>query len=114
MVLDLCQLHYQVLLITYLKLTEECKASMNGENIKSGCDFIGLTNNLYCKYKECEKIWLKPSSSSLASSLSEINKKECKACMERKNIKSQCEFIGLKNNKLSYKCNECEINGLNQ
>ena len=87
---------------------------MNGENIKSGCDFIGLTNNLYCKYKECEKIWLKPLSSSLASSLSEINKKECKACMERKNIKSQCEFIGLKNNKLSYKCNECERNGLNQ
>ena len=114
-VLDLCQLHYQVFLIAYLKLTEECKACMNEENIKSRCDFIGLiNNNLCCKYKECEKIWLKPLSSSLANSLSGINKKECKACMERKNIKSECEFIGLKNNKLSYKCKECEINGLNQ
>ena len=50
----------------------------------------------------------------IKSCLSGINKKECKACMERKNIKSECEFIGLKNNKLSYKCKECEINGLNQ
>ena len=61
-----------------------------------------------------KKEWLKASLSSLANSLSEINKKECKACIERKNIKSECEFIGLKNNKLSYKCKECEINGLNQ
>ena len=55
-----------------------------------------------------KKEWLKASLSSLANSLSEINKKECKACIERKNIKSECEFIGLKNNKLSYKCKECE------
>ena len=55
-----------------------------------------------------KKEWLKASLSSLANSLSEINKKECKACIERKNIKSECEFIGLKNNKLSYKCKEFE------
>ena len=89
---------------------EECKTCMIGENIKSECDFIGLrNNNLRYKCKECEKKeWLKASLSSLANSLSEINKKECKACIERKNIKSECEFIGLKNNKLSYKCKECE------
>ena len=35
--------------------------------------------------------------------LSEINKIECKTCMEGENIKSGCEFIRYKNNKLSYK-----------
>ena len=98
---------------------EECKACMNGENIESGCDFIGLkNNNSRYKCKECEKIWLKPSLLSLANRFSEITKKEFKACMERKNIKSECEFIGPKSNKLSYKCKECEkkwskpVNGL--
>ena len=38
--------------------------------------------------------------------------------MERKNIKSECDFIELKNNRLNYKCKECgkrcfkSINGL--
>ena len=27
--------------------------------------------------------------------------------MERKNIKSECEFIGFKNNRLNYRCKEC-------
>ena len=43
----------------------------------------------------------------LVDNLSEIYKKEHKACMERKNIKSEFDFIGLKNNKLRYKCKEC-------
>ena len=42
--------------------------------------------------------------SDLADNLSEINNKDCKKCMERKNIRSECEFIGLKNNRLNYKC----------
>ena len=56
--------------------------------------------------------------SSLVDNLSEIYKKECKGCKERRKIKSVCNFIGLKNNKLSYKCTECKkrslkpINGL--
>ena len=45
--------------------------------------------------------------SNLADNLSEINKKECKACMERKNTKSECDFIEFKNNRLNYKCKEC-------
>ena len=54
----------------------------------------------------------------LVDNLSEINKKECKACIKRKNIKSECDFIGFKNNILRYKCKECKkiwlkpINGL--
>ena len=34
--------------------------------------------------------------SNLVDNLSEINDKDCKTCTERKNIKSECEFIGLK------------------
>ena len=32
--------------------------------------------------------------SDLVSNLSEINNKDCKTCIQRKNIKSECEFIG--------------------
>ena len=48
------------------------------------------------KVKKCERISLKPLLSSIANSTSEINKKECKGCMERKNIKSECNFMGIK------------------
>ena len=48
--------------------------------------------------------------SNLVDNLSEINKKECKACMERKIIKSECNFIGFKNNRLNYRCKECGKN----
>ena len=43
--------------------------------------------------------FMQSKSSDLADNLSEINKKECKACMEWKNIKSECSFIGVKNNR---------------
>ena len=43
----------------------------------------------------------------LLENLSEINNKDCKTCMERKNIKSECDFIGFKNNRLNYRCKEC-------
>ena len=58
--------------------------------------------------------------SSLVDSLSEIYIKECKGCEERRRIRSVCDFIGLKNNKLSYECKACKtrwlvpINGLNK
>ena len=45
--------------------------------------------------------------SDLANNLSETNNKECKKSMERKNIRSECEFIGFKDNRLNYKCKEC-------
>ena len=46
--------------------------------------------------------------SSLVDNLSEIYKKEYKVCEERRKIKSVCNFIVFKNNKLNYKCKECK------
>ena len=46
--------------------------------------------------------------SDLVDNLSEINNKNCKTCMERKNIKSECDFIGFRNNRLNYRCKECK------
>ena len=45
--------------------------------------------------------------SNLVDNFSEINNKDCKTSIERKNIKSECEFIGLKNDRLNYRCKEC-------
>ena len=45
--------------------------------------------------------------SDLVNNLSEINNKDCKTCMKRKNIKSECKSIALKNNRLNYSCKEC-------
>ena len=43
----------------------------------------------------------------LVDNLSEINNKDCKTRMERKNIKSEYDFIGFKNNRLNYRCKKC-------
>ena len=51
--------------------------------------------------------------SDLVDNLSEINNKDCKTCMERKNIKSECRFIGFRNNRLNYRCKECEKTSTN-
>ena len=45
--------------------------------------------------------------SDLVDNLYEINNKDCKTCLDRKNIKLECEFIGLKNTRLNYRCGEC-------
>ena len=45
--------------------------------------------------------------SSLTDNLSEINTKDCKKCMERNKIKSACEYIDHKDNRLIYKCKKC-------
>ena len=46
--------------------------------------------------------FISTSLSKLVDNLSEIYSKECKEC------KSVCDFIGLKNNKLYYRCNKCK------
>ena len=60
------------------------------------------------KYKKKKFIdsfrFMSSSLSNLVDNLSGIFKKECKACMERKNIKSKCDFIGLKNIRFNYRC----------
>ena len=49
-----------------------------------------------------------------------FTKKECKSCKERKKIISECNLVGIKNNRLHYKCKECNdetfksINELNK
>ena len=45
--------------------------------------------------------------SNLVDNVSEINNKDCKTCIKRKDFKSECEFFGMKNNRLNYKCKEC-------
>ena len=46
--------------------------------------------------------------SDLVDNLSEIYRKECDKRMKRDGIKSECDFIGLKNNRLNYRCKECK------
>ena len=51
--------------------------------------------------------FLNTSLSSLIDILSEINNKECKKCTERDKIKSQCQYIKHKDNRLIYKRKIC-------
>ena len=46
--------------------------------------------------------------SDLVDNLSGIHNKECKKCIERKEIRSECKFIGCKNDRLNCRCKECE------
>ena len=45
--------------------------------------------------------------SDLNDNLSWIHDKECKKCNARKKIRSECKFIEYKNNRLNYRCKEC-------
>ena len=76
---------------------EECKACINGKNIKSESDFIEhKNNNLGFECKECERIWLKPSLPSIANSLSESNKKNTQHAWKKKILNQNVIFLGLK------------------
>ena len=52
----------------------------------------------------------------MSASLSELNDNtsgifnsiECKSCIEKIKINSECCFVGLKNKRLIYKCKECK------
>ena len=46
--------------------------------------------------------------SDLLDHLSEVHNKDCKTCIERKNVKSECTFIEFRNNRLNYRCEECK------
>ena len=60
-----------------------------------------------CKLKFMNNLrFINTSISDLVGNLSEIYKKGCKGCEERRKIKTACDFIGLKNNKLNYECKE--------
>ena len=56
--LDLCQAHYQALLIIYLKFTAKDAKGVEKEKIESIWDFMGLKNNkLHYKYNNCKDGW---------------------------------------------------------
>ena len=68
------------------------KEHNNGETITYKIKFVDT-----CRF-------MRSKLSNLVDNLSEINNQDCKTCIERKNIKSQCEFIGFKNNRLNFRC----------
>ena len=52
--------------------------------------------------------FMSASLSDLVDNMSGIfNSIECKSCMEKIKINSECCFFGLKNNRLIYRCKEC-------
>ena len=58
--LDLCQAHYQILLIIYLKFTAKV-ADIIRKKTELVFNFMSLKNNkLHQKYKICQKRWLAP------------------------------------------------------
>ena len=45
---------------------------------------------------------------SLVANLSKVGNTNCKKCKERYSTKSECRYIKHKNNKLIYKCEQCD------
>ena len=62
------------------------KKTDNGKTITYKIKFIDT-----CRFMQTK-------CSNLVDNLSEINNKDCKTCIERKNIRSECKFIDFKNN----------------
>ena len=102
------------------QLAEEFKGEIDciGENMGK---YITFSAPIKKKYDDSKIITHKlrfiDSFRFMPTSLSELvdnmsgkffNSIECKKCMERKNIKPECDFIGFKNNRLNYRCKECK------
>ena len=75
------------------------KKHNNGETVTYKIKFVGT-----CRFMQS-----KLSDPVITCIIIKINNnKDCKTCIERKNIKSECEFVGFKNNRLNYRCKECK------
>ena len=63
-----------------------------------------------CKLRFIDSFrFMSSSLSEFADNMSEIfSSIECKSCMEKLKINSECCFVGLKNNGLTYGCKECK------
>ena len=63
-----------------------------------------------CKLRFIDSFRFMPASlSELVDNMSGIfNSIECKSCIERIKINSECCFVGLKNKRLIYRCKECK------
>ena len=102
------------------ELTEEFKGQFEclGENTEKYITFSVSIKKEYdndktitYKIKFIDSCRYMPSKlSDLVDNLSKINNKDCKACMVRKNIKSECDFIGFQNNRLNYRCKKMQGN----
>ena len=105
-------------LIAFAILAEEFKGQFEclGENTEKYITFSipikkehdnGKTITYKIKFIDsCRKMSHKLSN--LVDDLFEINNKDCKTCVKRKNIKSERDFIGFKNNRSNYWCKECK------
>ena len=96
------------------ELSKEFKAKVNclGENTEKYITFsvplkkINKNGKLITyKLKFIDSYrFMQISLSNLTANLAEINNKNCKKCMERNKIESDCKYIKHKKNKLIYKC----------
>ena len=96
------------------KLFRGITSNHDGDFYYLNCLHSFRTDNAFKKHERlCENndyycVEMPTKLSDILDKLSEINNnKDCKTCIERKNIKSECEFIGFKNNRLNYRCKEC-------
>ena len=101
------------------QLAEEFKGELNciEENMEK---YITLSVPIKKECKDGKKIayklrftdsfrFMSTSLSELADNMSGIfNGIECKSCIEKIKINSKCCFVGLKNNRLIYRCKECK------
>ena len=65
--IDLCQLRYQILLITFLEFSiKNVKTSWREKKIRLNCEFVGFKNGrLNYKCKECNKSYTKVANESI-------------------------------------------------
>ena len=92
------------------QLAEDFKGQFEclGENTETYITFsVPIKEDDNCKKNHIQTSLLIAIDLDLVDNLSEINKKECPECIKRK-IKSECGFIGFKNGRLHYRCNECK------
>ena len=75
--------------------------------IKRECD-NGKTIAYKLRFMDSVR-FMSTSLSELVDNMSGIfNSIECKSCMEKIKINSECHFVGLRNNRLIYRCRECK------
>ena len=87
-----------------------------GENTEKYITFsvtlkIEIRNRILVTYKLRfidSSRFMNTSLASLVYNLLKVDNTNCKKCMERYNTKSECQYIKHKNNKLVYKCKQCD------